>query len=308
MFSKLVKNEKIKDTWAWWVATNESKAARQARDFLSVCFSNLDAQKKPSVIKKLGEDKSGVEATLHELVTHELLRRLKLAPRFEPSIDGQKPDLAFKIMGQDFLADVFVTHSPSKTVKRFRRGKHQFRQAYDSSEPGESRAKKIFDTLQEKAWKYATISLPLVLFCFLGDRNALDVGNVEQALFGRTVDEAGRGEYFPEVGRSPAPIGGLLLLDNEGIMPYRNLSAVVACDWFYSRDARGYRLYCCILHHWNPYIPLPIQAFASFAQVFWDQELPGAYKPRHTAARNTVAKFVSSEGIQFGPYSVNQPW
>lgn len=305
MFGELLKNDNIKSTWAWWVATNGGKAARETRDFLSMCFSNIDTQKKSSVIKKLGGDKSAVEATLHELVAHELLRRLKLVPQFEPGVGRQTPDLSFRVEGRLFVADVFVTHSPSKTVKRFRDGTGE---AYDSSEPGESRAKKIADTIQDKAGKYATIPQPLVLFAFLGDHNALDCWDGEQALFGRTVDEAGPGEYFPDVGRSPVPIGGILLPDDGGIMPYRNLSAVVVCDWFdtLNRNDRGKRLYCSVLHHWDPCVPLPEEAFRCFAQVVWDQVTPGAYRPRYTAARNTVAKFVSSQGIRFGLYS--PPW
>src|SRR5437870_1842279 len=97
--SELLKNDKIKSTWAWWVATNEGKAARETRDFLSMCFSNIDTQKEPAVIKRLRGDKSQVEATLHELVAHELLRRLKLTPQFEPSIGGQTPDLSFRVKG-----------------------------------------------------------------------------------------------------------------------------------------------------------------------------------------------------------------
>ena len=307
MFGELLKNDKIKSTWAWWVATDIGKAARETRDFLSMCFSNVDFQKKPAVIKKLHGDKSQVEATLHELVAHELLRRLKLAPQFEPPVGRQAPDLVFEFKGRLFVADVFVTHSPSKTVKYFSDGTME---AYDSSELGESRAKKIADTIQNKAGEYAEISQPLVLFAFLGDHYALDDGDVERALFGRTVDEAGPEEYFPDAGRSPIPVGGILLPDEDGIMPYRNLSAVVVCDWFdtLNQNDRGKRLFCSVLHHWAPCVPLPVEAFGRFAQVVCDQVMPGAYKPRHTAARNTVAKFVSSQEMQFGLYSPNYPW
>lgn len=306
MFAELLNNEKIKGTWAWWVATNDRKAARETREFLSTCFSNINARKKPSVLKNLYGDRSQVEATLHELVAHELLRRLNLKPQFGPSVGRQTPDLAFEVKGRLFVADVFVTHSPSKTVKRFPNGT---REIYDSSKPGENRAKKIMDTIQEKAGKYANIVHPLVLFVFVGDQNVND-WNVEQALFGRTVDEAGPAEYFPDAGRSPIPIGGLLLPDDDGAMPYRNLSAVVVCNWFdtLNRDDRGKRLHCSVLHHWKPQVRLPAEAFRNFVQVLWDQNPPGAFRPRRTAAWNIVAKFVSSEGMQFGPYSSDHPW
>ena len=270
LFDELLKNDKIKSTWTWWVATNAGTAAGEARDFLSMCCSNIDSQKEPAVIKKLHGDQSQVEATLYELVAHELLRRLKLAPQFEPSVGKQAPDLAFEIKGKLFVADVFVTHSPSKTVKDFADGTYD---AYDSCEPSESRAKKIADTIHEKAGKYASISQPFILFTFLGDHYALDEGDVEQALFGCTVDEAGSAEHFPDAGRSPVPVGGVLLPDDDGTMPYRNLSAVVVCDWFdtLNRDDRGKRLFCSVLHHWNPCVPLPVEAFGCFAQVVWDQ-------------------------------------
>ncbi len=87
MFDDLVNNSALGDSWAWWVATEPRAAAQDTREFLCACFEHLPAEKQASLrnVLKKGNAKK-VEATLHELVVHELLRRFDRQPEFEPNL------------------------------------------------------------------------------------------------------------------------------------------------------------------------------------------------------------------------------
>jgi hypothetical protein len=249
-----------------------------------------------------------VEATLHQLVAHELLLRLGLHPEWEPSCIGLIPDLTFQAHGTLFIADVFVTHSPSITVRDFADGTGE---ACDTSVPSESRAKKIAYRINEKAEKYKRLSRPLVLFGFLGDHYILSPCHFEQALYGRIPDEAEPGESFPDVGKTPVPLGGILLPQAEGKMPHEHLSAVVVIDWFdtLNRKDPGKRVHCLVLHHFAPSTRLPISAFEQFCQLIWEEQKPQSWKWRYTRERNIVAKLLpGGDEMKYASYSPGNPW
>jgi hypothetical protein len=217
-----------KSHWVSWLLTG-GDAARSTRDSLNICFANIPIARQSGILKKLSGTESQIEATIHELVAHELLRRLGLSPEFEPSLDRLTPDIAFEAGGKRFISDVYLTHSPSKTFRDFSDGTGE---AWDISRPGESRAHKIAAMLAEKAGKYKSLTMPLVVFVFLGDHRILSASDVERALLGMTAYEASLEDRFPEgVARDRIPVGGLLLPDETGSHLYGNLSAVVSCDW-----------------------------------------------------------------------------
>lgn len=304
----VLSNPRIGDTWSRWVVTDRAEPARRTCEFLEVCLANIPEGKKRGFTGKLRlGDVAHVEATLHELVAHELLLRLKLQPESEPSIDQLTPDLGFRVAGAPFIADVIVVHSPTKTICDHQDGTGEAR---DTSEPSESRAKKIADLIAEKAHKYNVLSYPLVVLAFLGDRRILSSMSFEQALFGRTTGEASPCEFFPNVGRAPILLGGLLLPDDSGAMPHRNLSAVVVLDWFdtLNRNDPGKRLHCVVLHHWDPKVQLPAEAFEPFPQIAWERKGLQAWAPQSLGHGSLVAKFDGRDGLQFAPYSPNRAW
>lgn len=296
-----------KSEWVSWLINDRQYAARTTLVFLNMCFANIPASKHPRIFKKLAGDRSQVEATIHELVAHELLRRLELSPEFEPSIAGLAPDLSFEIEGKRFLGDVYLTHSPSKTLRDYADGTGE---AWDTSKPDESRANKIANELAHKAGKYKQIALPFVVFVFLGDHRILSASDVERALFGMTAYEVSLEERFPKsVARDRVPVGGLLLPDEDGNYHHHNLSAVISCDWFdtLNRQDRGKRLHCLVLHNWTGE-PLPVKAFRLFPQITWIQSAPDVWKPEQTINANTVAKFTLDGGIECHEYTPNTAW
>lgn len=296
-----------KSKWVSWLVNDNEDVARSTLDFLNTCFANIPLSKHPQILNKLCGDKSQVEATIHELVAHELLRRLALSPEFEPSIAGLTPDLSFEIEGKRFLADVYLTHSPSKTLRDFGDGT---REAWDTSKPDQSKAHKITNELAIKAGKYKNLAFPLVIFVFLGDHRILSAGDVERALFGITAYEVNLEERFPKsVSRDRVPVGGLLLPDEEGKYRHRNLSAVVSCDWFdtLNRQDQGKRLHCLVLHNWAGE-PLPIEAFRLFPQIIWNRSEPEVWKLEQTINANTVAKFTVDGEIECREYTPNTAW
>lgn len=154
---------KIIERYSWidWIITDKGNEAKQALNFLNLCYSNLNSQSQDKIKKEiLKDDLSKIESTLYELITHELLYRLNLNPEFYPSISNKTPDICFNISNQKFLVDVFVTHSPEKTVFE--------RDGFIESRDCGDRADKIADTLIDKTLKYSKTGFPLVLFVFFG--------------------------------------------------------------------------------------------------------------------------------------------
>jgi hypothetical protein len=232
---------------------------------------------------------------------------LELSPEFEPSIAGLTPDLSFELQGRRFLGDVYLTHSPLKTVRDFCDGTGE---AWDTSKPDESRANKIANVLAKKAGTYKPLALPFVVFVFLGDHRILGASDVERALFGMTAYEVNLEERFPNsVSRDRMPVGGLLLPDEDGNYRHHNLSAVISCDWFdtLNRQDRGKRLHCLVLHNWNGEA-LPVEAFRLFPQIIWNQSEPDVWKPEQTINGNIVAKFTLDGGIECREYTPETAW
>jgi len=295
-----------KSEWVSWLVNDNENAARATLGFLNTCCANIPASKHPRIFQKLAGDQSEVEATIHELVAHELLRRLGLSPEFEPSIAGLTPDLSFETEGKRFLGDVYLTHSPSKTLRDHSDGTGE---AWDTSKPDESRAKKIADKLRDKAGRYEPIALPFVAFVFLGDHRILSASDVERALFGMTACEVSLERFPKSVSHDRVPVGGLLLPDEDGNYGHHNLSAVISCDWFdtLNRQDRGKRLHCRVLHNWTGEA-LPVKAFSIFPQIIWNQIEPDVWKPDQTISANTVAKFTLDGGIECREYTPNTAW
>ncbi len=123
MFDTALNKATSKSKWIHWLINDNKHAARSTLNFLHTCFANIPEAKHPGICsKKLGGDKNNVEATIYELVTHELLWRLELSPEFEfVSVDELKPDLSFTTEGKRFLTEVYLTHSPSKTYRDFKK-------------------------------------------------------------------------------------------------------------------------------------------------------------------------------------------
>jgi hypothetical protein len=94
----------------------------------------------------------------------------------------------------------------------------------------------------------------------------------------------------------------------DGVVPHRNLAAVVACDWFdtLTRARSGKRLAARVLHHWSPLTPLPEGSFGPFPEVTW--ALPPPSMPSRSGADNVVSRFAEDGTIEFGEYTSDNPW
>jgi hypothetical protein len=298
-----------RSTWVEWLIASDSAAAVDTRAFLQTAFSHIRAEKQRSVADRIQKgDASQIEATIHELVAHELFRRLQLRPVFEPLLEGKTPDLSFETAGMKCIADIVVCHSPSKTVRDLGNG---IREAWDRAESSESRAEKIAKVLQKKADSYAGLGLPIVPIIFLGDRNAFGFRDIEKACFGVTLREVALEPRFPEsLPKYRVPVGGLLLPRDDFPVPCENMSAVIACDWFdtLNRQRPGKRLASCVLHRWSARQILPGEAFAPLPQVCWDPIPSGGWLPRWATQPNLVLQFLDSDQIQVRPYSLNTAW
>ena|SRR2546427_2949363 len=309
MFTSALNAAAEQSNWVRWLVTSNSGAANETRAFLETAFINIRVEKQNEIAARIRDDNaSRIEATIHELVAHELLRRLQLRPVFEPKLQGKTPDLLFQTAGARFISDVFVTHSPLKTVRYIN---HRTYEARDTDQPSESRADKIAKTLQGKAEFYASLGFPIVPLVFLGDRRALGFGDVEKACFGITLEEIALEAAFPEnLPRYRAPVGGLFLPREDLRIPCENIPAVVSCDWFdtLNRQNPGKRLACRILHRWSARTPLPVEAFDPLPQVCWDHVSAGGWQPRFTTEPNLVLQFLDTDQIRVRQYSANAPW
>ena len=292
MFAKIAQNPKIRDPGLSWVAASDDIGAIWERQFYDRALARLPGHKQRQVLRICEvSDGAEVEATLYELLVHELLSRLHLNPRWHPSIEDQTPDLKFRTSGQDFIADCVVLHSPARTVKDYPDGTGC---AIDGSRPGENRSTKLCDVIGEKAWKYRQIDLPLVIFVLAGDRRIMNRQVLERALYGRTTSEVSEGDTFPSVGRAPVPTGGLLLPLESGNQRHTNLSAAVWCQWFGSHDRSGppaERLFCAVCHHWAPDTPLPTPTLDPLFQIAWQPAGNGEWTLCLRGDSTTVVEF-----------------
>lgn len=298
MILDILKEVSAKSTWVAWLTSNTGQAAEETRQFIDTCFRNIHPNKQRKLLQRLkNADTFSIEASIYELVAHELLIRLGLSPIFNPNINGFTPDISVEIQSVKFIADVFVTHNPLKTMKS----------EFLMIDAGE-KAEKIANYTKEKAAKYKKLNLPLVIFVFLGDHR-VDMVNIEQALFGITIHEIGlTRQTIHEIDESNR-INSVFFSAQTLRPKYPNISAVVACDWFDSlnRSRPGKRLHCTVFHHWNPVTPLPITTFAEFPQIIWTKEDSDNWRSETIGTANAI-KFISDGDIEFGIYSANNPW
>lgn len=308
MLHKALTNAAAKSKWVAWLVNNNGPAALSTLDFLHVCVEHIPVEKQTGISNKLAGDASEIEATIHELVAHELLYRLKLSPEYEPLVNGKTPDLCFTAGGTLFLADVYVAHSPDRTLEDYG---DKTGAAFDTTKPGESRAFKTEEVLSDKAAKYKDCDMPFVAFVFLGDHRILSVLEVEKAVYSMTVCEAGHEKHFPNnISYETRPIGRLFLPDENGDYRHRNLSAVICCDWFdtMNQDDPGKRLHCEVMHNWAADKCLPVKAFDPFQQIIWRERKTSNWKPEITGKNNIVAKFTTTGEMEYRPYSSDTPW
>jgi hypothetical protein len=293
-FTQIIRSAKNKSEWVIWLSTDTGKAATETLAFLSVCYSNIPEAKRGSVKRRLrAGNKDEVDAIIRELIAFELLRRLHLQPEWSPDIEGKKPDLMFDYYGERFIADVFLVKSPQKTIEQ---KSDIFIIYWDKPEiQSESRSDKIAKIIREKSSNYSHLKYPLVLFVFFADNLGLDIQKVEIALYGSTIEEIQNNKN--------CPVNGYLY-------PFPpNLVAVIACKWFDTSnlDDEGKRLRCVVLHNWAAKFNLPIGAFSSFGQVFWDTE--GETKhPYYIGDPSVVAKFQDDSTLELRPYSKDKYW
>lgn len=309
-----------KSNWVRWLITDDT--AQETLKFMRTSYSNLAPNEQSKWVKRVSKgEEDQIEATIYELVTIELLRRLQLAPIYNPSIERKTPDIHFKFSGQEFLADVFVTHSPKKTVNP---KKHRITKIVDDeiqvikeadviamTDKGD-RAQKIEGILAKKIQKYDKIGVPLVLFVFLGDHYALRIRNVEEALFGNYYTEGKftKDELLVSIQDNRPASHGLFLRKIVGLPhPSRNLSAVIACDWFDSpnRQDPGKRLDCLVVHYWDAVKELPSAAFGNFPQIMWTFRGSDIWQWEYTIQEPLVAKLPSTGGIEFCIYTADDP-
>jgi hypothetical protein len=288
-FSEIIREMPNKSDWISRLYSNTGKAATETLAFLSTCYSNIPKAKRESIRKRLKSvGQNEVDAIIRELITFELLRGLKLQPEWSPKIKGRNPDLMFVAEGKKFVADVFLTSSPTKTIHK---KSDIFTEYWDKPLlAGESRSIKIAEDISEKSTKYSQLNYPLVLFVFFADNLGLDIQQVETALYGMTIDEIRRNKEYPN--------------HATDYVSHPNLSGVIACKWFDTLNPadEGKRLQCVVLHNWATNSNLPTDAFSPFGQIIWNST--GKHKrPQYDGNPNMVAKFHSKDQLEIKPYN-----
>ncbi len=304
----ILRNRPTSSDWIAWLIQSNDKAAVETLAFLSKCHSEVPPDKRVRLSRRLeAGDQQEVDSAITELVIHELLRRLVLRPEWSPTIQGLNPDLKFRAEDHEFIADVVLVKSPSKTVD----ARDKVILSWDKPwEPSESRAKKIADIIAKKATKYSKLKIPLVVFVFRGDHYLSDVAKVETALYGMTMDEILLEVGFPTKLDHSHPYPGMLLPRDGQELPHQNLAAVVYCDWFdtLNRDDEGKRLQCIVLHNWTANTALPAEAFGSFGQITWLNSDNDHLAPHIIGDMGIVSKFTDGDSIEMRTYSAAMPW
>lgn len=291
--------------WARWIAIGKSPASIHCRDFLDRALLRVNNPARSRVLKRIQSvGAAQLDATLYELAAHEFLSLLPgVAPTMDPRVaTEQTPDLSINIDGQQFIADVFVTHSPQSTYGD--RG-DETGWAKDSGE----RAQKIADRLAEKSSKYAALAVPLIQIVFLGDHRILSLQDVEVALYGVALSEFVDSDSYPRDFYFEQRRGGILLPDGERPR-YPHLSAVLAIDWFDTLNHKhpGRRFACRLLNHYQPNVRLRSGALSPFQEIRWNSCGVNAWRPESTGESAIVARCDVDQKIEFGRYSGDNPW
>jgi len=300
---KILKKAATSSTWVNWVLSAEN--AQETRDFLQVCYKHLTTHERSRWAKRISTgDQRQVAATIHELVAVELVRRLQLAPEYEPSIGKKTPDISFSCSGQRWLADVYLAHTPQTIVQ-------EDGDVVMTIDKGET-AQKIEEELAKKARKYSKTGLPLVLFVFVGDYYGNTIESIKEALFGQRYAEL---EFLKDSVLSSVKQGhlyhpGLFFRELVYLPGITNLSAIVACEWFdtLNRQNPGKRFYCIVNHHWNATCELPLDAFGGFSQVVWNRKGPDVWTWKYTTCEPRVARLPPEGGIELRSYTADNPW
>lgn len=297
--TKVLAECKLSD-WARWLARSTDPDDRETLLFLNRAFMHLPPSAQQRETRQLGNaDSSNADAFLHELLVYEVCREFGLDPDFKPNVEGKTPDLRLKIAGQTYLAEVFLTSRPKKTVIKF--GGHS---GYRDRGEG---AKKIADRVSEKAATYRGLHDPLIVFVVFA-RHDVGTRDLETALYGATVNEL-------------SSTGGLNIDCHEewhhhGVFCppgptacHQGISAVIGCDWFdtLARSKPGRRLYSVVYHHWQPRVALALGSFGRFQDVYWMGNESGLFTPRISGEPNLVMSTTGNEP-EWGPYSADHPW
>ena len=286
--------------WARWLFTSTDPDARETQLFLNRAFMHLPPSTQQRETRQLGNaDSSNTDAFLHELLVYEVCYEFGLDPDFKPIIDGKTPDLKLKIAGKTYLAEVFRTNRPKKTVIEFN-GHPGYR------DRGEG-AKKIADRLSEKAATYRGLNHALILFVVFAGRT-VNTRDLETALYGATVNEL-------------SSAGGLNIDCHEewhrhGVFcppgptaRHREISAAIGCDWFdtLARNTPERRLHCVVYHHWQPHVAVALGSFGRFQDVCWVGDESGLFIPQISGEPKLVMSTTGNEP-KWGSYSADHPW
>ncbi|MGH9453573.1 MAG: hypothetical protein ACRD2O_06340 [Terriglobia bacterium] len=307
--------------WARWVLAGPDPAACEMRELLEICAANVNSRRHEKLLDKVrSADKDGVDSLLYELVAHELLHRLQLKPEFWPTLGSElTPDMTATVGGEQFIVDVFLVRNPSRTVKPFPCPGLIFPEGFQYTVDHGDRAKKIADRILEKHQKYAPTGKPMLLVVFLGDE-WMQMSNVEEALYGAAASDGWLQDDFPRlivnfrkelVEESViVPKPGILLPDENNQPGCPSLSAVLACDWFYTlnRADPSRRMRCVVLHHWKPDVPIPPGEFGQFAEVAWTAKSSGTYEQNIIRSPKVAARFTGRNKLEFREYSEEHPW
>jgi len=309
-----------------WVFDPARDDARPYRVLVCSAFGHMDTQSRRLVLQSIRTgDAPQRESTLYELLIFELLYRLGLRPSFQPRVQKKTPDLLFSLAGQDFIGDVYVTHSKADNLREVplaeqllnlphRLGKIIRRiggRSYASWDCGE-RGQKMAHEISKKVTRYKKLGMPLVVFVILGDRLGLSLRNVSQALFGRLHDwhEFDLSDATDPKLQPVLPHDPLFLPNDDGTPAYTTLAAVVGCDFFSSQNPAvpGYRLAAHVMHHWRANYPLESGAFGSFPELRWKADGQRTWKWEFVPNSPIVARFTLSKGIQFGLHTDDTLW
>ena len=295
--------------WMTYLHKGEIVESQAELAFFETCLAHLSEEKQKAVYQEIEKsDRTQAESKLYELLVYELYYRLCFCPEFQPvyKYNGNRltPDLAFVKGEQIFLCDVFSIQSPTKQVEK----------SHDEngrSLNGGHRARNVTDRIEQKIRQYRVLPYPLVLCVFLRDRYSFGLRNVEESVLGFTSCEIQRMDNYPREYPRGQRREGVFLPTAHGEWGSPNLSAVVYCDWYWTlQEPHERRMFCYVMHHWNPKVPLPLDVFENFVQLTW-KEHNGNYSPVFSKPSNVVAKFLTNGGIEYShdnPPKVRVQW